>query len=242
MIVGVMIGKFLPVIPDMWGKMQVAGISIPIALLKWLMIYPMMMKVDFKSIKQVGKNSKGLIITWIVNWLIKPFTMYGIAYLFLFVLFKSVISADLATEYLAGAVLLGVAPCTAMVFVWSSLTKGNPPYTVVQVATNDLIILIALPAFWLLSFSFCTEKGSVHFHNARSRSGLIYTFSILLIYTSYLFILPDHLHLPKASLPQSAPPPPRYGCRDGWHNTQRSAGKAWRFPLQTPASREAHGR
>ncbi|WP_330554953.1 ACR3 family arsenite efflux transporter [Blautia producta] len=143
MIVGVMIGKFLPVIPDMWGKMQVAGISIPIALLKWLMIYPMMMKVDFKSIKQVGKNSKGLIITWIVNWLIKPFTMYGIAYLFLFVLFKSVISADLATEYLAGAVLLGVAPCTAMVFVWSSLTKGNPPYTVVQVATNDLIILIA---------------------------------------------------------------------------------------------------
>lgn len=72
-----MIGKFLPVIPDMWGKMQVAGISIPIALLKWLMIYPMMMKVDFKSIKQVGKNSKGLIITWIVNWLIKPFTMYA---------------------------------------------------------------------------------------------------------------------------------------------------------------------
>ena len=143
MIVGVMIGKFLPVIPDMLGKMQVAGISIPIALLIWLMIYPMMMKVDFKSIKQVGKNPKGLIITWIVNWLIKPFTMYGIAYLFLFVLFESVISADLATEYLAGAVLLGAAPCTAMVFVWSSLTKGNPAYTVVQVATNDLIILIA---------------------------------------------------------------------------------------------------
>lgn len=107
------------------------------------MIYPMMMKVDFQSIKQVGKNPKGLLVTWVVNWLIKPFTMYGIAYVFLFVVFKAWIAPELATEYLAGAVLLGAAPCTAMVFVWSSLTKGNPAYTVVQVATNDLIILVA---------------------------------------------------------------------------------------------------
>lgn len=93
--------------------------------------------------KQVGKNPKGLFITWITNWLIKPFTMYGIASLFLFTIFKGLIAPELATEYLAGAVLLGAAPCTAMVFVWSTLTKGNPAYTVVQVATNDLIILIA---------------------------------------------------------------------------------------------------
>jgi ACR3 family arsenite transporter len=102
-----------------------------------------MLKVDFQSIRQVGKNPKGLFITWIVNWLIKPFTMYGIAYLFLFVIFKAFISPKIATEYLAGAVLLGAAPCTAMVFVWSTLTNGNPAYTVVQVATNDLIILVA---------------------------------------------------------------------------------------------------
>lgn len=143
MVVGVLIGRFIPAIPEVLGKLEIAGISIPIAILIWVMIYPMMMKVDFQSVKQVGKNPKGLFVTWIVNWLIKPFTMYGIAYLFLFVIFKAFITPDLATEYLAGAVLLGAAPCTAMVFVWSTLTKGNPAYTVVQVATNDLIILIA---------------------------------------------------------------------------------------------------
>jgi ACR3 family arsenite transporter len=107
------------------------------------MIYPMMLKVDFKSIKNVGKNPKGLYITWIVNWLIKPFTMFFIAYFFFNVLFKGLISSELAKDYLAGAILLGAAPCTAMVFVWSHLTKGDPAYTIVQVATNDLIILIA---------------------------------------------------------------------------------------------------
>ncbi len=132
MVVGILIGKFLPVIPERLGELNIAGISIPIAILIWVMIYPMMMKVDFQSIKQVGKNPKGLLVTWVVNWLIKPFTMYGIAYAFLFVVFKAWIAPELATEYLAGAVLLGTAPCTAMVFVWSTLTKGNPAYTVVQ--------------------------------------------------------------------------------------------------------------
>ena len=143
MLVGVLIGRFIPAIPDTLGRLEISGISIPIAILIWVMIYPMMMKVDFRSVKQVGKNPKGLFLTWIVNWLIKPFTMYGITSLFLFVVFKGFIAPDLATEYLAGAVLLGAAPCTAMVFVWSTLTKGNPAYTVVQVATNDLIILVA---------------------------------------------------------------------------------------------------
>ena len=143
MVVGVLIGKFLPQIPEFLNRFEFAKVSIPMAILIWIMIYPMMMKVDFQSIKNVGKNPKGLLITWIVNWLIKPFTMYGIASLFFFVIFKAFITPDLATEYLAGAVLLGAAPCTAMVFVWSTLTKGSPAYTVVQVATNDLIILVA---------------------------------------------------------------------------------------------------
>jgi len=143
MVVGVLIGKFLPAIPNFLGRFEYAQVSIPIAILIWLMIYPMMMKVDFASIKNVGKNPKGLFVTWITNWLIKPFTMFGIAWLFLFVIFKSLIPVELAQDYLAGAILLGAAPCTAMVFVWSYLTKGNAAYTVVQVATNDLIILIA---------------------------------------------------------------------------------------------------
>ena len=143
MVIGVLIGHFIPGVPSALGKLEVSGISIPIAVLIWVMIYPMMMKVDFQSIKRVCQNPKGLFVTWITNWLIKPFTMYGIAYLFLFVVFRAWIAPVLATEYLAGAVLLGAAPCTAMVFVWSTLTKGNPAYTVVQVATNDLIILVA---------------------------------------------------------------------------------------------------
>lgn len=143
MVAGVLIGRFLPSIPEFFGKFEYANVSIPTAILIWVMIYPMMMKVDFQSIKNVGKNPKGLYVTWITNWVIKPFTMYAIASFFLFVVFKNFITPELATEYLAGAVLLGAAPCTAMVFVWSTLTKGNPAYTVVQVATNDLIILVA---------------------------------------------------------------------------------------------------
>jgi arsenite transporter len=143
MAAGIMIGKFLPAVPKFLGRLEYAQVSIPIAVLIWLMIYPMMMKVDFTSIKNVGKNPHGLYVTWITNWLIKPFTMFFIAWFFFYVVFKPFISPELAKDYLAGAILLGAAPCTAMVFVWSHLTKGNAAYTVVQVATNDLIILIA---------------------------------------------------------------------------------------------------
>ena len=165
MAVGILIGKFLPVIPEYLSKLNVVGISVPIAILIWIMIYPMMMKVDFQSIKQIGRNPKGLLVTWVVNWLIKPFTMYGIAYVFLFIVFKTWITPELATEYLAGAVLLGAAPCTAMVFVWSTLTKGNPAYTVVQVATNDLIIMIAFVPIvkFLLGVSNVTVPYSILF-------------------------------------------------------------------------------
>ena len=159
MAAGILIGHFIPIVPQALGKLEIAGISIPIAILIWIMIYPMMIKVDFQSIREVGKNPKGLFVTWIVNWLIKPFTMYGFAYLFLFVIFRNFITPDLATQYLAGAVLLGAAPCTAMVFVWSTLVRGNPAYTVVQVATNDLIILIAFVP--IVKFLLGVSKVSV---------------------------------------------------------------------------------
>jgi ACR3 family arsenite efflux pump ArsB len=137
MIGGVLIGKYCQQYLNFLVDLNMHMISIPTAILIWVMIYPMMMKVDFQSVKNVGKNPKGLYVTWITNWLIKPFTMYAIASFFLFMLFlRNFITPDLAREYLAGAVLLGAAPCTAMVFVWSTLTKGNPAYTVVQVATN----------------------------------------------------------------------------------------------------------
>jgi ACR3 family arsenite transporter len=142
-IAGIALGKLLPVVPETLGKLEYANVSIPIAILIWIMIFPMMLKIDFGSIVNALKMPKGLTVTLTVNWLIKPFTMFGIAWLFFYFVFKAIIPADLAKEYLAGAVLLGAAPCTAMVFVWSHLTKGNPAYTLVQVAINDLIILVA---------------------------------------------------------------------------------------------------
>lgn len=141
-VVGIALGKLLPVVPETLGKLEYANVSIPIAILIWIMIFPMMLKIDFGSIVNALKMPKGLTITLVVNWLIKPFTMFGIAWLFFYVIFKAFIPSELAKEYLAGAVLLGAAPCTAMVFVWSHLTKGNPAYTLVQVAINDLVILI----------------------------------------------------------------------------------------------------
>ncbi|MDD3629452.1 MAG: ACR3 family arsenite efflux transporter [Bacteroidales bacterium] len=142
-IIGIAVGQWLPAIPQTLSKFEYANVSIPVAILIWIMIYPMMLKVDFQSVKNVGKRPKGIIVTCVTNWLIKPFTMFGIAYLFFYVIFKTFIPAGLAEEYLVGAVLLGAAPCTAMVFVWSYLTNGDAAYTLVQVAVNDLIILVA---------------------------------------------------------------------------------------------------
>lgn len=141
-IAGIAIGQWIPAVPETLGKWEYTNVSIPIAVLIWLMIYPMMLKVDFQSVRNVGKRPKGILITCVTNWLIKPFTMFGIAWFF-FVVFKTFIPTALADQYLAGAVLLGAAPCTAMVFVWSYLTKGDAAYTLVQVAVNDLIILVA---------------------------------------------------------------------------------------------------
>lgn len=143
MVLGVTLGRLAPGAVSALGRLEVAHISIPIAVLLWLMIFPMMLKVDFHSIVNAGRHPRGLFVTWFVNWLVKPFTMFAIAYAFFFLVFRRWIAPGLAHDYLAGAVLLGAAPCTAMVFVWSQLTDGNPSYTVVQVATNDLIILVA---------------------------------------------------------------------------------------------------
>ena len=150
-IAGIAIGKLAPFIPEFLGKLEYANVSIPIAVLIWIMILPMMLKIDFTSVVNSVKMPKGLTITLVVNWLFKPFTMFGIAWLFFHVIFKQIIPFETANEYLAGAVLLGAAPCTAMVFVWSHLTKGNPAYTLVQVAINDLVILVAfIPIVTLL--------------------------------------------------------------------------------------------
>lgn len=141
-ILGVTIGIFIPIIPETLTLFEYSNVSIPVAILIWLMIYPMMLKIDFTSIINATRNTKGLTITCVTNWLIKPFTMYLISVLFFNIIFRNIIPLNLANEYVAGAVLLGAAPCTAMVFVWSQLTKGNPAYTLVQVAVNDLILLI----------------------------------------------------------------------------------------------------
>jgi ACR3 family arsenite transporter len=122
---------------------EIATINIPVALLVWFMIYPMMVQIDFSSIKNVSKNWKGLGLTVVINWLIKPFTMAFFAWIFFDKLFSDYVEPEMAEQYIAGAILLGAAPCTAMVFVWSYLTKGDANYTLVQVSVNDLILLIA---------------------------------------------------------------------------------------------------
>jgi len=140
---GTLIGNTWPGVATTLSRFSYAQISIPVAVLIWLMIFPMMLQIDFASLKRVGARRNGLVVTTVVNWLIKPFTMFGIAWLFFNVIFKNQITPDLAQQYLAGAVLLGAAPCTAMVFVWSYLADGDPAYTLVQVALNDLIMLVA---------------------------------------------------------------------------------------------------
>ena len=156
-IIGLLVGQNIPAIPQTLSRWEYANVSIPMSVLIWLMIWPMMMKIDFKSVMNVGRNPKGIIITCVTNWIIKPFSMFLIAKLFLHFVFKSFITEELANEYLAGAVLLGAAPCTAMVFVWSHLTRGDAAYTLVQVAINDLIILFAFAPI----VGFLLEVGGV---------------------------------------------------------------------------------
>ncbi len=140
---GVAFGSLFPGVFEVFANLEYASVNLPVAVLIWLMIYPMMVQVDFASIKDVGKRPKGLVLTLVVNWLIKPFTMAALGWLFFRVLFADLVDPATANEYIAGMILLGVAPCTAMVFVWSQLTKGDPNYTLVQVSVNDVIMIFA---------------------------------------------------------------------------------------------------
>ncbi|MFY7993906.1 MAG: ACR3 family arsenite efflux transporter [Bacteriovoracaceae bacterium] len=140
---GILLGQVLGGSISVLSEMNISTVNIPVALLVWLMIYPMMVQIDFSSIKKAGKNPKGLALTLTVNWLIKPFTMAFFAWIFFDKLYAAYLTPELAQEYIAGAILLGAAPCTAMVFVWSYLTDGDAGYTLVQVAINDLVLLVA---------------------------------------------------------------------------------------------------
>lgn len=151
-VVGVLLGNLIPSAFSLIASLEFAQVNLVVALLIWVMIYPMMVQVDFSSIKEVGQRPKGIILTLVVNWLIKPFTMAALGWLFFKLLFVDWVDPQSANEYIAGMILLGVAPCTAMVFVWSQLTKGDPNYTLVQVSVNDLIMVFAfapLTAFLL---------------------------------------------------------------------------------------------
>ena len=142
-LLGVVLGNAAPSAFAALASLEVARVNLVVAGLIWVMIYPMMVQVDFASIRGIGERPKGLIITLVVNWLIKPFTMAALGWLFFRVLFVDLVDPETATEYIAGMILLGVAPCTAMVFVWSHLTKGDANYTLVQVSVNDLIMIFA---------------------------------------------------------------------------------------------------
>jgi ACR3 family arsenite transporter len=142
-IVGIILGNWVPDIFAVIASLEFAHVNIVIAVLIWLMIYPMMVQIDFSSIKDVGKKPKGLVLTLVINWLVKPFSMALLGWLFFKVLFADLVDPTTATEYIAGMILLGVAPCTAMVFVWSQMTKGDANYTLVQVSINDVIMIFA---------------------------------------------------------------------------------------------------
>lgn len=142
-VAGIILGKVAGASISVLSDLNVATVNIPVAILVWLMIYPMMVQIDFTAIRKVGANPRGLALTLIINWLIKPFTMAFFAWIFFDKLYAAYITPELAKEYIAGAILLGAAPCTAMVFVWSYLTDGDPGYTLVQVAINDLVLLVA---------------------------------------------------------------------------------------------------
>ena len=162
---GIGVGAWTPGTVGWLSRAQVSQVNLPIAVLIWLMIYPMMVRIDFAAVRGVGRQPKGLLVVLFVNWLVKPFSMAALGWLFFKHLFAGVIPPGLASEYLAGVIILAAAPCTAMVFVWSYLTDGDPAYTLVQVALNDLIMLFAFApiVIFLLGVSDITVPYDVLF-------------------------------------------------------------------------------
>ncbi len=140
---GVLLGNIAPQVFSVVATLEYAHVNLVVAVFIWIMIYPMMVQIDFAAIRDVGRRPKGLVLTLVINWLIKPFSMAALGWLFFRVFFADIVDPQEASEYIAGMILLGVAPCTAMVFVWSQLTHGDPNYTLVQVSVNDVIMVFA---------------------------------------------------------------------------------------------------
>ena len=198
---GILVGKIIPVVPERLNELSIAGISVPIAILIWIMIYPMMMKVDFESIKQVGKNPKGLVITWIVNWLIKPFTMYGISYIFLFIVFRTWIEPDLATNDLI--ILIAFVPIVKFLLKVSNVTV---PY-ITLFASVLLFVVIPLAGGIITRLSVIGKKGREYFEGTFVKkfdnatiAGLLLT--LVLIFSSQTeVILSDPVHILLIAVP-----------------------------------------
>lgn len=188
---GIGLGAFAKDSISVISNWNVAQVNIPVAILVWLMIYPMMVQIDFSSLKYVSRNWKGLGLTVVVNWLIKPFTMAVFAYIFFHLVFKAYITPEDADQYLAGAILLGAAPCTAMVFVWSYLTNGDANYTLVQVSVNDLLLLVAFVPIvgFLFSFfdiKFLNSSGEVIGIPYNTLISSVFLFVVIPLLTGYL--------------------------------------------------------
>jgi ACR3 family arsenite transporter len=166
-VAGVGLGTAAPGLVGVLSRLEVRHVNLPIAILIWLMIYPMMLRIDFAAVRGVGRRPKGILIVLFVNWLVKPFSMAGLGWLFFKHLFAGLIGPELGDQYLAGAIILAAAPCTAMVFVWSYLTEGDPAYTLVQVALNDLVMLVAFApiVILLLGVSNITVPYDVLFYS-----------------------------------------------------------------------------
>lgn len=201
MTAGILVGKIIPVVPERLNELSIAGISVPIAILIWIMIYPMMMKVDFESIKQVGKNPKGLVITCIVNWLIKPFTMYGISYIFLFIVFRTWIEPDLATNDLI--ILIAFVPIVKFLLKVSNVTV---PY-ITLFASVLLFVVIPLAGGIITRLSVIGKKGREYFEGSFVKkfdnatiAGLLLT--LVLIFSSQTeVILSDPVHILLIAVP-----------------------------------------
>jgi ACR3 family arsenite transporter len=208
MVLGVALGRVLPEAVGALRGLEFgegSQINIPIAVLIWLMIYPMMLRIDFASIRNVGRRPKGLVITLVVNWLVKPFSMALLGWVFFRHVFAPLIGPELASEYIAGVIILAAAPCTAMVFVWSYLSDGDPAYTLVQVSVNDLIMLVAFAPIVKLLVS--------------GASGLEVPFEVLLYSVGIFVVIP----LAAGALSRRAPRPGRVVRRKSFRSTRDRA-------------------
>ena len=169
---GIGLGNVLPGLFRVLAGLEVASVNLVVAVLIWAMVYPMMVNVDFSSLRHIGDRPKGLVITLVVNWLVKPFSMAALGVLFFEFLFADMIAPGNAQEYIAGLILLGAAPCTAMVFVWSQLTRGDATYTLVQVSVNDIVMIFAFAPIVALLLGVTDIEVPMSAHGAATLKGM----------------------------------------------------------------------